>query len=43
MIFVDTGAWFASVVPSDSNHQKAVVLLTKVSFLYINKKEGANL
>ncbi|MCG6136784.1 MAG: DNA-binding protein [Nostoc sp. LLA-1] len=23
MIFVDTGAWFASVVPSDSDHSKA--------------------
>jgi uncharacterized protein len=27
MIFVDTGAWFASVVPSDSNHQKAMLWL----------------
>lgn len=24
MIFVDTGAWFASVVPSDKEHQKAI-------------------
>ena len=23
MIFVDTGAWFASIVPTDPNHQKA--------------------
>ena len=28
MIFVDTGAWFASVLPSDSDHQKAVLWLT---------------
>jgi predicted nucleic acid-binding protein len=28
MIFVDTGAWFASVVPSDSDHQKAILWLT---------------
>jgi predicted nucleic acid-binding protein len=26
-IFVDTGAWFASVVPSDPNHQKLVAFL----------------
>jgi len=24
MIFVDTGAWFASIVPTDADHQKAV-------------------
>ncbi len=23
MIFVDTGAWFASIVPTDPNHNKA--------------------
>jgi predicted nucleic acid-binding protein len=28
MIFVDTGAWFASVVPSDSDHQAATVWLS---------------
>lgn len=28
MIFVDTAAWFASVVPSDSEHQKAILWLT---------------
>jgi predicted nucleic acid-binding protein len=28
MIFVDTGAWFASIVPSDSNYQNAVSWLT---------------
>lgn len=27
MIFVDTGAWFASVVPSDSEHQQAILWL----------------
>jgi uncharacterized protein len=27
MIFVDTGAWFASIVPSDYNHQKAMLWL----------------
>lgn len=27
MIFVDTGAWFASVVPSDSDHQNAILWL----------------
>lgn len=27
MIFVDTGAWFASVVPSDKQHQKAIAWL----------------
>jgi predicted nucleic acid-binding protein len=27
MIFVDTGAWFASVVPSDSEHEKAILWL----------------
>jgi len=28
MIFVDTGAWFASIVPSDSEHQNAILWLT---------------
>ena len=28
MIFVDTGAWFASIVPSDSDHQNAILWLT---------------
>jgi len=28
MIFVDTGAWFASIVPSDSDHQNSIVWLT---------------
>ncbi len=28
MIFVDTGAWFASVVPSDFNHKNAILWLT---------------
>ncbi|MDQ3063753.1 MAG: hypothetical protein M3R14_12975 [Acidobacteriota bacterium] len=23
MIFVDTGGWFASIVPTDKNHEKA--------------------
>ncbi len=34
MIFVDTGAWFASVVPSDSDHSaaKAWLKLTFVSY-----------
>jgi predicted nucleic acid-binding protein len=31
MIFVDTGAWFASIVPSDSDHQNAILWLTNVS------------
>ncbi|YAF95360.1 MAG: type II toxin-antitoxin system VapC family toxin [Nodularia sp. CChRGM 3473] len=29
MIFVDTGAWFASVVPSDSDHSKASTWLSQ--------------
>src|SRR3977135_2317416 len=29
MIFVDTGAWFASVVPWDANHAAAVAWLSK--------------
>lgn len=29
MIFVDTGAWFASVVPSDANHAAAVAWLNQ--------------
>jgi uncharacterized protein len=29
MIFVDTGGWFASVVPSDSDHSKASVWLSQ--------------
>lgn len=29
MIFVDTGAWFASVVPSDSDHAAAVRWLSE--------------
>ena len=29
MIFADTGAWFASVFPSDSNYSKAVLWLTE--------------
>ena len=28
MIFVDTGAWFASIVPADSEHQNAILWLT---------------
>ena len=28
MIFVDTGAWYASLVPIDPNHEKAVAWLT---------------
>ena len=28
MIFVDTGAWFASIVPSDSDHQNSILWLT---------------
>jgi uncharacterized protein len=27
MIFVDTGAWFASIVPWDANHNAAVAWL----------------
>ena len=27
MIFVDTGAWFASIVPSDPNHSRAATWL----------------
>ena len=29
MIFVDTGAWFASVMPSDREHQAAVQWLSQ--------------
>ena len=32
MIFVDTGAWFATVVPTDPNHQRAT------SFLAANRE-----
>ena len=28
MIFVNTGAWFASIIPSDSDHQNAILWLT---------------
>ena len=28
MIFVDTGAWFASIVPAGSEHQNAILWLT---------------
>jgi uncharacterized protein len=28
MIFVDTGAWYASLVPTDPNHSRAVQWLT---------------
>ena len=28
MIFVDTGAWFAAVVPTDPNHESAAAFLT---------------
>ena len=28
MIFVDTSAWFASIVPSDSDHQNSILWLT---------------
>ncbi|MCA1593571.1 MAG: PIN domain-containing protein [Acidobacteria bacterium] len=28
MIFVDTGAWFATVVPTDPNHKSAAAFLT---------------
>ena len=28
MIFVDTGAWFAAVVPTDPNHERAAAFLT---------------
>ncbi len=27
MIFVDTGAWFASIVPTDANHERAAIWL----------------
>jgi predicted nucleic acid-binding protein len=29
MIFVDTGAWYASLVPTDPDHAKAVMWLTE--------------
>ena len=29
MIFTDTGAWFASVVPDDEDHEKAVAWLAQ--------------
>lgn len=29
MIFVDTGAWFASAVPSDADHQAAAIWLNQ--------------
>jgi predicted nucleic acid-binding protein len=29
MIFVDTGAWFAAVVPTDPNHERAVNFLAQ--------------
>jgi predicted nucleic acid-binding protein len=32
MIFVDTGAWFAAIVPTDPNHQRAA------SFLATNRE-----
>jgi predicted nucleic acid-binding protein len=30
VIFVDTGAWFASMVPSDANHMAAAAGLLKI-------------
>lgn len=27
MIFVDTGAWFAAIVPTDPNHERAAAFL----------------
>ncbi len=32
MIFVDTGAWYASLVPSDPDHATAVQWLASKSF-----------
>jgi len=29
MIFVDTGAWYASLVPTDPDHAKAVMWLAE--------------
>jgi uncharacterized protein len=35
MIFVDTGAWFASIVPSDANHVAAIQWLNQNSELLL--------
>ena len=32
MIFVDTGAWYASLVPTDPDHPRAVQLLATNRF-----------